>query len=683
MKIKEGGNLITDESTVLKRWRDDFDNLLNQTNSNIEFDDIFLQTANNTRNTIEAEMKNVGYLGNILLNKEIAIDEIEKVVAKLKNNKSVGNDEIPNEVIKCKAFTRVLYLLIKKCFHTSMVPSCWKKAIIKPIPKGSNKDPYVPLNYRGISLISCVAKTYSSLLNNRIVHYCNELDLFADEQNGFRLGRSCEDHIFSLSSIIKGKVNKNTSIYCAFIDLEKAFDWVNRDLLLYNLVSNNIDGKFYFAIKSLLCETLSCVELRYDCRTEYFMNQCGVRQGDPLSPTLFGLYINDLARSLKENGPTIQVGDVNLNALLYADDMVLIAESEADLQSLLDHMYDWCYKWRLSVNRDKTKIVHFRQPRQSKTQYGFHYGLSDIEIVSQYKYLGIIMDEYLKFDQCTTTLSNAGSRALGAIISKFKSLKDVGYNTFKHLYDSGVTPILEYGSGVWGYVKSKEIETVQNRAMRFFLGVHRFAPIAGIIGDMGWTRPFLRRYLCMVRLWNRLLTMDDNRITKKIFLWSLRNEHMWAKEIKNVFEMLDLGICYESMSMCDLNSVKNKIHSLAVGNWEEEIIIKPKLRTYITFKNTFGTESYVTNNISRRRRSLLSQFRIGILPIHVETGRFRNLPVDRRVCEICKNGEVEDEKHFLCECDVYCHFREELYTAASQKCIEFMIIFKISLRYKI
>ena len=205
-----------------------------------------------------------------------------------------------------------------------------EKSYDKPIPKRSNKKPYVPLNYRGITLIFGVAKTYFSLLNNRIVQYCNELELFADEQNGFRSGRSCEGHIFSLPNSIKGKVDKNTSIYSAFIDLEKAFDWVNRDFL-YNLVSNNIGGKFYFAIKSFMCETLSCVESRYKCRTEYFTNHCGVRQGHLLSPILFGLDINDLARSLKENGPTIQVGDVNLNVLQYTDDMVLITESEADL----------------------------------------------------------------------------------------------------------------------------------------------------------------------------------------------------------------------------------------------------------------------------------------------------------------------------------------------------------------
>ena len=133
-------------------------------------------------------------------------------------------------------------------------------------------------------------------------------------------------------------MKKDSNIYCAFVDLEKAFDWVDRDLLLYSLISHNIDGKLYFAIQSLLSDTVSCIELMQGCRTNFFANKSGVRQGDPLSPTLFGLFINDLARTMKEECPVIQVGDAVLNCLLYADDMVLIADSEENLQRMVFKM---------------------------------------------------------------------------------------------------------------------------------------------------------------------------------------------------------------------------------------------------------------------------------------------------------------------------------------------------------
>ena len=125
------------------------------------------------------------------------------------------------------------------------------------------------------------------------------------------------------------------------------------------------------------------------------------------------------------------------------------------------------------------------------------------------------MDEHLNYNECVKTLSTAAGRALGGIISKFRTLKNVGYNTFKKLYDSGVRPILEYSSGVWGYIKSKEIEQIQYRAFRYFLGVNRFCPIAGMQGDMGWVSHNLERYVNMVRFWNRINLMDDNRLTKK------------------------------------------------------------------------------------------------------------------------------------------------------------------------
>ncbi len=79
-----------------------------------------------------------------------------------------------------------------------LLPSVWLKAVINPIPKGANKDPLVPLNYKGISLLSYIGKVFSGIINYRIVIYCERNGIYEDEQNGFRRKRSCEDHIFTL-----------------------------------------------------------------------------------------------------------------------------------------------------------------------------------------------------------------------------------------------------------------------------------------------------------------------------------------------------------------------------------------------------------------------------------------------------------------------------------------------------
>ena len=128
--------------------------------------------------------------------------------------------------------------------------------------------------------------------------------------------------------------------------------------------------------------------------------------------------------------------------------MVLLADNESDLQVLLDILYQWCMKWRLNVNIAKTQIVHFRPSRRKCTTVTFKYGENSLLLVPSYKYLGIIFDEHLNFNECVMTLATAGGRALGGIISKFKSLKNVGYHTFKKLYYSGVSSILEYSEEI-------------------------------------------------------------------------------------------------------------------------------------------------------------------------------------------------------------------------------------------
>ena len=163
---------------------------------------------------------------------------------------------------------------MKICFNRGVTPTLWVKSIMNPIPKDLSKCIFTPLNYSGISLLCTISKVYSSILSVRI-----------NRQN-----HSCIDHIFSITTIVKKIIYAYKHVVCAFIDFKKAFDSINRNLLIYRLLSYNIDGKLCNAIKSLYKDTVSTVKIN-DYITEYFDVLHGVKQGGNLSPTLFNLFI--------------------------------------------------------------------------------------------------------------------------------------------------------------------------------------------------------------------------------------------------------------------------------------------------------------------------------------------------------------------------------------------------------
>ncbi len=182
------------------------------------------------------------YIDNSYLNENILFAEISRAVNRLKSGKAVGCDGIPNEVLRSPSLNQALHKLYTFCFKNGMTPTSWSKSVISPIPKSAMKDPYIPLNYRGISLLSCVYKLYAYVLNDRLYSYLEAMDLINDTQNGFRSGRSCEDHIHSLVSMIKGGFNNQSDTFCAYIDMQKAFDFLDRNLLLLKLARLGIDG---------------------------------------------------------------------------------------------------------------------------------------------------------------------------------------------------------------------------------------------------------------------------------------------------------------------------------------------------------------------------------------------------------------------------------------------------------
>jgi len=669
MKVRVNEELIEDNDVVLSVWKNDFEKLYNS-GTNVNMADQFYNEVVNLINQRENEMDMDMFEENAELNGDVSFDEMEQMISRLKAGKACGVDGIPNEVLKNRNVMIILMKFFNACFRHNVVPSIWAKAIINPIPKSSAKDPYVPINYRGISLLSCVSKLFTGILNNRLTKYYELMDIMVDEQNGFRKRRSCQEHIFCLSNIIRGRKSQGLSTFVAFIDLEKAFDFLDRKLLLYRLLTYNIDGKFYKIIKRMYTNVKSCIKLN-NMFTDWFDVLCGVRQGDNLSPTLFGLFINDLAVHIKNLNKGVKIGLDTVSILLYADDMVLLSENEKDLQIMLDNMYEWTCKWRMKVNIDKSKIMHFRKKRTQRTQFAFKYGVNcNIEICTSYKYLGIILDEYLDFDKCSDVLAESAGRALGSIITKFKKY-NVGYSTYTKMFDTNVLPILNYSSEIWGFGKFPKCDTILNRAMRYFMGVHKYAPTAAIQGDMGWISLKYRRYLCILRFWNRLVHMDEQRLVKRIFTFYLNSTYdNWCTDVHTIFDILDVSHVWNERGILDIRMIERKCESLMNDEWREQVQSKPKLRTYALYKHEFVVENYVYSNISKFNRSLVAQFRSGILPLHIETGRFNNikdkntgnfrkLQAHERFCNICKLDLVEDEKHFLFECTSY--YNDRLY----------------------
>ena len=134
----------------------------------------------------------------------------------------------------------------------------------------------------------------------------------------------------------------------------------------------------------------------------------------------------------------------------------------------------------------------------------------------------------------------------------------------------------------------------------------------------------------------------------------------WSAEFKKVCELLNIGDVYENMAMCDITAIEDTIKDKMLTDWRKEASKKPKLRTYVTLKDNIEVEPYVKYGNNRQTRSLMAQIRCGILPIRIEIGRFCNLPVENRLCEICNQNKVEDEFHFLMECPFYHHERQQM-----------------------
>ena len=189
------------------------------------------------------------------LNRYITYQEVKRAINRSKNVRVIGVNNIPNELLKHEAVINLLHEFFNHCVEKGCIPDTWRQSIIHPIPKGKAKT-IDPLKYHGLALQCCIYKVFSSILNDRVVDWLDQSKLLTDEQNGFRKGRSCLHHIFTINTLVNNKCRTNKDgFFGAFVDFRKAFDSVDRPLLYHRLVNAGVDGKVLELIKQMYAHT--------------------------------------------------------------------------------------------------------------------------------------------------------------------------------------------------------------------------------------------------------------------------------------------------------------------------------------------------------------------------------------------------------------------------------------------
>ena len=245
------------------------------------------------------------------INQPISESEIICAIKKLKNNKSPGIDCILNEHIKTtmNIFLPIYTKLFNTIFESGIVPESWSVGDILPIYKNKGNI-NSPENYRPITLLSCLGKVFTSIINTRLYTFAEKYEIICPNQAGFRKGLSTIDNLFILQSLIEITKSYKKKLFCAFIDFKQAFDNVWRGGLWTKLSSYNVNGKCLKLIQNMY-ENIKSRVSSADGSSAFFPCCKGVRQGENLSPLLFSFYLNDLERFFMVNNAGGIIAEAN------------------------------------------------------------------------------------------------------------------------------------------------------------------------------------------------------------------------------------------------------------------------------------------------------------------------------------------------------------------------------------
>ena len=597
------------------------------------------------------------------LNCAVTSDEIKSAIKQLKNGRSGGPDKFLNEFFIHGNSELLMFLqtLFNKILDLEYFPESWSEGFIVPLHKKGPLDNVN--NFRGITLLSTLGKLFTRILNNRLTSWAEDYGVYIEAQAGFRAAMGTADNIFVLHGIINHLLNKGEKLFCAFVDFTKAFDYVVHDIIWFKLIRLGVRGKILNVIRSMYSHVKSKVKVNNDISTG-FECQLGVRQGECLSPFLFAMYVNDIEQEFQLKGSEgIDMGMFKLFMVLYADDIVIFASSAQELQSELNILSEYCNRNRLKVNTAKTKIMIFRGGGILPRDLKFYYNGIELAIVSSFSYLGIVFSTGGSFSECHKTLAG---QALKAIFKLNRYLYNFTNITPRHkleLFDKLVTPILNYGSEVWGFAKAIQVERIHMSFCKQLLGVKTSTQNDFIYGELGRTDYYTKRIYIIIKYWFKVVYADERKYISQIYKVMLndirdnQNIKNWASLVKNTLANLGFLDVWLAQGVGDVSKfltlLKQRLSDHFLQNWNYRLAESSRASFYRVI-GTFKFQPYLDKVTTRKFRVALSKLRMSSHRLMIEAGswnRPHRTPREQRKCTVC--NQLEDEYHFLFECRLY------------------------------
>lgn len=377
-------------------------------------------------------------------------------------------------------------------------PDIWKISHLTPIFKSGDSTNVE--NYRPISVISALAKIFDKIIYKHISQ--KTAHLISKNQHGFSVGKSTVTNLLEYVDFIATNMSGGGQIDVAFLDLAKAFDKINHNILLTKLSQYPLDSCLIVLLQSYLVGRKQFVVV-YGEKSDCIIPNSSVPQGSVLSPLLFALFINDLPPLIKSE------------ILLFADDVKVFRkinshEDAMALQNDIDTIYNWCVVNDLELNNNKCESMTFTRKPQA-TIYQFLYKLNQMALpkVSSCKDLGITFDSKLSFELHYKNITSRAYKILGFIsrsLNKFRQL-----STYITLYNTYIRSIIEYCSTIWNPhygIYINELERIQKRFTRMLFRKFHYP-------YEGYETRLLR--LEMNSLENRRLMLDE------IVLYKIQN----------------------------------------------------------------------------------------------------------------------------------------------------------------